>query len=118
LRIFVEESPEIKDLNLFFPIADLGGEITSVNAVVTLVTSGGFGALVWYLIAKALPAMEDRHATERKEILDAHEAERKEWMAYVKGQNEKNEELIKQYHELMVKSFGDFTDVISRFGGQ
>jgi hypothetical protein len=42
------------------------------ETVVTIVTNGGFGALVWYLIVKHMPAVERRH-----------EAERDRWMAWI-----------------------------------
>ena len=41
--------------------------------IVNLVTAGGFGALVWYLIVKHIPAKDDRHMLERQE--DAKELE-------------------------------------------
>lgn len=42
-------------------------QIEWVTPIINLVTSGGFGALAWYLIVKHYPAMEARHREERKE---------------------------------------------------
>jgi len=42
------------------------------ETIVSLVTNGGFGALVWYLIVKHMPAVEKRH-----------EQERDRWMAWI-----------------------------------
>ena len=44
----------------------------SFESLLAIVTNGGFGALVWYLIVKHLPAVEKRH-----------EAERDRWMAWI-----------------------------------
>ena len=38
-----------------------------VDTIVKLVTAGGFGALVWYLVVKHIPAIEKRHQQERDE---------------------------------------------------
>lgn len=38
-----------------------------VDAIVQLVTAGGFGALVWYLICRHIPDIETRHRDERTE---------------------------------------------------
>jgi len=39
-----------------------------VAPIIQLVTAGGFGALVWYLVVKHIPAIEDRHMREREEL--------------------------------------------------
>ena len=39
------------------------------DSVIQLVTAGGFGALVWYLVVKHIPGIESRHKTERLEFL-------------------------------------------------
>ena len=41
-----------------------------VDVVVKLVTAGGFGALVWYLVVKHIPLIEERHRVERNEWKD------------------------------------------------
>ena len=43
-------------------------EMTWAKALIELATAGGFGVLVWYLIVKYIPRMEDRHKEEREAI--------------------------------------------------
>ena len=59
-----------------------------VSPLVTLATSGGFAALVWYLVVKHIPAIEDRHQTERGE-----------WRAYMESRDARFEEIIKEFRE-------------------
>ena len=59
-----------------------------VDTLVKLVTAGGFGALVWYLVVKHIPAIEDRHRTERTE-----------WREYIAKRDDSLNSLIKDFHE-------------------
>lgn len=59
-----------------------------VGAIIQLVTTGGFGALLWYLIVKHIPSIEDRH-----------QAERLEWLEYIKRRDESFEELARKHLE-------------------
>ena len=61
------------------------------ESLVTLVTNGGFGALVWYLIVKHLPAVERRH-----------EAERDRWMAWIDARDIAQKETEAAQLEVMV----------------
>ncbi|MCW4040565.1 MAG: hypothetical protein NWE83_07415 [Candidatus Bathyarchaeota archaeon] len=45
-------------------------DLTWVELIVQLATAGGFGALVWYLVVKHIPHIEERHQNERSEWLD------------------------------------------------
>jgi len=47
-----------------------------VGYLTQLATAGGFGALVWYLVMKHIPAIEARHREERLEAAKNCEAER------------------------------------------
>ena len=59
-----------------------------VQPLIQLVTAGGFGALVWYLVVKHIPAIEARHKEERLE-----------WMNYIAKRDEKLEDLTKEFME-------------------
>jgi len=41
-----------------------------VGTVTDVATAGGFCALVWYLIVKHIPRIEDRHQLERKQLVE------------------------------------------------
>ena len=60
------------------------------DVIVKLVTMGGFGALVWFLIVRHIPAIEDRHRNERHE-----------WRTFIRGRD-----------EALTKVIDDFTDEI------
>ena len=53
--------------------------------VIELATAAGFGGLVWYLIAKHLPAVEARHRTERAEWRESSANERNKWLEAIEG---------------------------------
>ena len=62
-----------------------------VDVIVKLVTMGGFGALVWYLVVRHIPAIEERHRSERHE-----------WRTFIRGRD-----------EALSKVIDDFTDELS-----
>lgn len=61
-----------------------------VQSIIQLVTAGGFGALVWYLIVKHIPAIDLRHQKERKEMLE-----------YIEKRDVKFEEIASGFTEAM-----------------
>ena len=61
-------------------------EVEWVNPVIQLVTAGGFGALVWYLVLKHIPAIERRH-----------HGERTEWREYIEKRDSEFQELIRDH---------------------
>ena len=50
-----------------------------ITPVTTLVSNGGFGALVWYLIVRHLPKIEETHRKEREDLDESHASERETW---------------------------------------
>ena len=62
-----------------------------VDVIVKLVTMGGFGALVWYLVVRHIPEIEERHRSERHE-----------WRTFIRGRD-----------EALSKVVDDFTDELS-----
>jgi len=65
-----------------------------VESFVKLSTMGGFGALLWYIMVKYLPVIEERHRQEREkwnaaqaeveaEVEARHRVERAEWLKYL-----------------------------------
>ena len=63
-----------------------------VPPVIQLVTAGGFGGLVWYLVVKHIPAIHQLHAVERKE-----------WMAMVQKREEAFDSLSGKNIEALAK---------------
>ena len=61
-----------------------------VDPVIRLVTSGGFGALLWYIFWKYIPGIEERHRNERKE-----------WLDYIKNRDSDFDEMHKEQIRLM-----------------
>ena len=57
-----------------------------VDVVIRLVTAGGFGALVWYLVVKHIPNIEARHKKERDE-----------WRVFIGGRDEALKEVIDEF---------------------
>lgn len=55
-----------------------------IESLVQLATAGGFGALVWYLVVKHIPAIEERH-----------QGERSEWLHYIKNRDDDFDEMYK-----------------------
>lgn len=66
--------------------------------VIQLVTSGGFGALAWYLIVKHGPRVDEMHRVERKEAQDqfilALESQRSEFEKSIHSEREHCRELL------------------------
>ena len=63
-----------------------------IEPLVQLATAGGFGALVWYLVVKHIPSIEERHQNERKE-----------WLSYIKDRDDNYDEMYK----LAIESVND-----------
>ncbi len=73
------------------------------QAIVQLVTAGGFGALVWYLMVKYVPSIEERHLVERTAMEEKNKAERAEFLGYIQSrddqvqrQNDRFDALVKE----------------------
>lgn len=67
-------------------------EFTSwVDPLVRLVTAGGFGALVWYLIVKYIPAIEDRYQKMRK-------TDQEMFLKSMADRDEKLDEIVEKYY--------------------
>lgn len=64
-----------------------------IQPVIQLVTAGGFGALVWYLVVKHIPAIEDRHKNERNE-----------WLTYISHRDDKFEKITTEFTEAVHES--------------
>ena len=45
-------------------------QLNWVSSLITIATNGGFAALVWYLVVKHIPMIEERHKKERDEWRD------------------------------------------------
>ena len=83
-----------------------------VNTIVQLTTAGGFGALVWYLVVRHIPAIELRHKDERiammlqiAEMEEAGRLERKEKDARL-------EALLKEYHDKVEEHIAVMAEVL------
>lgn len=63
-----------------------------IEPLVQLATAGGFGALVWYLVVKHIPSIENRHQSERTE-----------WLDYIKKRDEDFDDMYK----LAIESVND-----------
>lgn len=61
-----------------------------VQPVIQLVTAGGFGALVWYMVVKHIPSIETRHKEERLE-----------WLQYIEKRDAKLESLTQSFVTLI-----------------
>ena len=57
-----------------------------IGPVTNLATAGGFAALVWYLVIKHIPAIENRHLEERNG-----------WMEYARKRDDAFEKLMKEH---------------------
>ena len=53
--------------------------------IIQAATSGGFAALVWYLVVKHIPS-----------ITESHKKERDEWLAYMKLSDQAREKMIER----------------------
>ena len=53
--------------------------------VIDLATAAGFAGLVWYLVVRHIPA-----------ITQLHQAERKEWLDYIRMRDAKYESLVEK----------------------
>lgn len=57
-------------------------------ALIQLATNGGFAALVWYLVVKHIPNIEERH-----------EKERDRWNVYSENRDREHNETQRQWME-------------------
>lgn len=55
-----------------------------VGPIIQLATAGGFGALVWYLVVKHIPTIEDRHKDERIEWHAAQDKRDAEYLGAIR----------------------------------
>lgn len=77
-------------------------QIDWVNSIITLATTGGFGALLWYFVVKHIPQMESRH-----------QAERKEWLAYLEKRDSEQKERDEKM-EVVIREFRDALKEVAR----
>ena len=74
-----------------------------VAPVIQLVTAGGFGALVWYLVVKHIPSIEKRHADERKE-----------WLEKIEERDTKFEGMTREFITILAETKSEFTKFSER----
>lgn len=48
-------------------------DMTWVDSIIQVATAGGFSALVWYLLVKHVPAIEERHREDRRQWAESLE---------------------------------------------
>lgn len=82
-----------------------------VTPVIQLATSGGFGALVWYLITKHLPKIEERHRTERQSLVSAlskkdsdNQREREQFAAALERKDDQHDKITEQFNTTLLRS--------------
>lgn len=51
----------------------MDNDLTWVDSVIQIATTGGFSALVWYMMVKYIPAIEERHREDRRQWRDSLE---------------------------------------------
>jgi len=78
-------------------------EWTWVNPIVQLVTAGGFGALVWFLIVKYIPNQEERHKEERTTWQERHKEERNQWTSMIADRDQSFSEQLNKFTEIITK---------------
>ena len=73
-------------------------EVKDIQGWIQIVTSGGFGALVWYLVAVALPKMQDRFdqhaARQQKQYLESLDKQ----MEYLQTRDAQSKEIAQTGH--------------------
>ena len=77
-----------------------------VSPIIQLVTAGGFGALVWYLIVKHQPAIDERHRDERAE-----------WLEYIRKRDSDFEELSTKFVSLCLKLEHELAELQEKVDG-
>lgn len=89
---------------MFFAQDPVSVSVNWVGPIIQLVTAGGFGALVWYLVVKHIPAIEERHRLERAQDearwmieREVWKAERREWLDYIRKRDEAGEKLAREF---------------------
>jgi hypothetical protein len=80
-----------------------------VGPVINLVTTGGFGALLWYLVAKRMPEQEKTRREEREAADAAHRLEREDQERY---HREDRAEHLSAFRDITEK-FNDTADTWS-----
>jgi hypothetical protein len=80
------------------------------SPITNLITGGGFGTIVWYMLTKHVPKIEERHQTERKDTLAAFKEERKEWqtergelLAYIQRRDEHQDKMASDFTNVMIR---------------
>ncbi len=77
---------------------------TWINGFIQIVTTGGFGALLWYMLVKHIPNIEQRHRDERKE-----------WLAYIKEQDDEQKERDQRYNEELKEREREMLSALAEF---
>ena len=70
-----------------------------VPSVVQLATAGGFGAIVWYMLIKHIPSIEQRHKEERQTIEERHAKERSDWREYLSSRDAAVDQMMNKIAE-------------------
>lgn len=88
-------------------LADAIPEFSWVSTLVQLSTTTGAAGLLWYMIVKHVPLIEERHTSERKE-----------WLAYI-GKRDMDYELLARDHlRLMAAVQTEVRVLIEKLGKQ
>lgn len=85
-------------------------ELTWIDPIVRLVTAGGFGALVWYLVVKQIPAIEKRHSDERSNQSDRFEKLASDYHSALLAASKAHAEVagaIREFNRLVGSGRGD-----------
>lgn len=67
-------------------IAQMAGQLDWAGSLIDLATATGFAGLVWYLVVKHIPAIEQRHQSERSE-----------WLEYITRRDQEFDALTREY---------------------
>lgn len=89
-------------------LADAPTDLNQLSGWVSLITTGGFGVLAWYLIAKVIPKQTEDFRTDVKLLTDTHKAALKDL------HTECREERIEQRREYLDATKRQNDESISR----
>ena len=70
-----------------------------VESIIQVATTGGFGALLWYVIVKQLPKLQDIHRQERSEWSQQMKQQGEEFTAAIEKRDQKLADLVDRYHK-------------------
>ncbi len=68
------------------------------ESIIQLATASGFGGLVWYLLVKHMPKLQDLHREERKEWTDCMSREAAQFRDYIEKRDADAKVLFDRYH--------------------